>query len=56
MKGISVLMTFVLLVLAHELAIYLKKSGALTTAGQPHPPSLLQASHTQFQAAPPVKI
>ena len=56
MKGISMLLSIVLLVLAHALAIYLKKCGALPAAGQANQPSLLQASHAPYQAPSPVQI
>jgi len=56
MKGISMLFSIVLLVLAHALAMYLKKCGALPAAGQSNRPSLLQASHIQYQAPSPIQI
>ncbi|HTL56465.1 MAG TPA: hypothetical protein VL361_12350 [Candidatus Limnocylindrales bacterium] len=46
MKGISVLLSFVLLVLAHELARYLRKCGTLPSAQVSNRQPVLHASHT----------
>ena len=50
MKGLSILLTLALLVLAHQLSVYLKKSGSPQATSDPEVGPLMQHSDIQLQA------
>jgi len=50
MKGLSVLLTLALLLLAHQLSLHLKRAGALPTAAKAQPRPAGDRAEVQLQA------